>query len=373
MATEDGTDTDDQTGGLGPDQVTTPPLQHQGATMDNPLVASLIDDKPPKSGDAAETAMELDPTATQTAGDASDPADPEATTTDDAGEQATDQPPESPPEDPPESTPDASEDNAEGDAKAEPADGKEQAQADPYLKQLSQQLATLSNQYSELKEQIGQQQAAAQQDPEATAEEQAELDQAQDDLGKALDEMASLEKALDDRDELEGLEPGDLKAVIKTMGGLVKRVQAAETRAQQAEQAAQSTARQSSVEAFFEKESKTHGIDAKQVWTQASDDAVKYLGEHKPGTPGYEMAQKYAQTRYGELVQQAKTSRAKPDAKAKAQDPPKPDPVKPPAKPGNQPRQDPKGTVTQPAGSRPAAEDGSRDTKAIISGLIVPD
>lgn len=343
MTSEDGTNAEDQTGGLGPDQVSAPPLAHQGATLDNPLVASLIDDKPPVGGDAEETALNLDPIAQDTGTSGEDPS-PAATA---------DKPGESP------------------DEPGKPPENQDPPQQDPYLKQLSQQLATLTNQVGELKGSIGNQQAAAQ-DPDATAEDQAKLQDAQEDLGNVLEELATLEQALEDRDELDGVEPGDLKSAIKLMGGLAKRVEAAEQRAQKAEQAAQASANQSGVEAFFKTEAQKHSLPADKLegfWTQASQDAVKYLGDHAEGTPEHDLARNYAQTRYGEYVEAAK---AQTDTAQQAPAP-APDPVKPPAPAGNQPRHDPTGTVTQPAGSRPAAPSGKRDTKSIINGLITPD
>lgn len=274
----------------------------------------------------------------------------------------------------PEATPDAEggEQQAGSDPPA-PESTPATPETDPYLKQLSQQQATLANQVGELVTKLDNLQApSTQAQADADADAQA-LQETKDDLGGVLEELSSLEQALEDRDELEGVEPADLKATIKAMGSIVKRINGIEQRVAESQQATEAVAQESSAEAFFKAESQTHGIDAKEIWTKASEEAVKYVGDHEPGTPGHELARNFAQTRYGELVQAAK---AQASTQAPATPAPTPSapvtPTAPAPAAATQPRHDPTGSVTHPAGARPAAPDGKRDTNAIIGGLITP-
>lgn len=351
MTSKDGQATDHHTGSVAPDQVTSPPLQRHTMSADDPLIANLIQGDPtpePPAPKAEAPEGEAGP-ETQATQDQAD--DPQHDTT--AGEEP------------------------------QVDDGATPDPTDRILKQFSQQFSAMNDKVEKALSAISEikqtKPATGDTEPAATAQQEQAVEQAEEDLGNLLKEFEALQQDLDTRGEYEGVEPKDLKAIIKGFTALNKDL--ASIKAAQTAQAAQAAkqASQSGAEQFFQTEAKTHGIEAKTLetlWDKASDETVKYVGVHEPGTPGYEIASKQCATRYQELVKQAKAQPTKPPQQAAPQTPEPSKPQSPhPLQSGAavQPRQQPKGTVIQHAGTQPAAVPGQRSSDEIIKNLIVPD
>lgn len=233
---------------------------------------------------------------------------------------------------------------------------------DKYLKQLSQQVGTLSRQLAEATERMaridsGKAQAATDQPPAGEADTQQQL-------AAVADDLADLEKALENRGEYEGVEPKDLKQAIKAMRGLGERLNSIEQEAKAAKDAVQQVSQKDAAAQFFQAESQKYGVDAEKLWGQASSEAVKYHGQHEKGTPQYEMARTFATARYNELIEQNRQRLATPGTRTPAQQG---------RGPGNQPRQAPRGTTIKPAGARPAGSLQPRSEDDLINGLITDD